>query len=262
VREYCAQRRLTACGGESRARPAGTPAAAGVQQTARAARIIGGAAAPGSSNPRRSRRGVFTSVPPVASAPNTQRSESIRLYDAPRSGNEAAAAAPSMRCSATPRDPKAWASTTLDRRTLATAVRSALHFHVADVLVVSAYRKPVAAARAPHANGKAIDFRLPGSRRAPWSAYLRTLARAASASTRTRRRRSSPGRPRAQFSLDRRVSPRSIRGASGSIVTLPSPSAMRPTGARMICPRARILHRPGGVALGAPSDLRCSGDAG
>jgi uncharacterized protein YcbK (DUF882 family) len=75
------------------------------------------------------------------------------------------------------RDPKNCAQISLDRRTLQLAVRAALHFHVVEVQVVSAYRKPGRRREGPHASGKAIDFKLPGVPARTLASYLRTLPR-------------------------------------------------------------------------------------
>jgi len=119
----------------------------------------------------------FSQLPPVRfSNENTRQSASIELYDASGRVNEAAAARlDALLCDT--RDPKAWATLTLDRRTLQLAVRAALHFHCAEVQVVSAYRKPGRRREGLHASGKAIDFKLPGVAPRVLAAYLRTLAR-------------------------------------------------------------------------------------
>lgn len=75
------------------------------------------------------------------------------------------------------RDPKNIATIALDRRTLQLAVRAALHFRITEVLVVSAYRKPGRRREGPHAEGRAIDFRLPGVAARALASYLRTLPR-------------------------------------------------------------------------------------
>ena len=75
------------------------------------------------------------------------------------------------------RDPKNRATITLDRRTLQLAVRAALHFHVGEVAVVSAYRKPGRRREGPHASGRALDFKLPGVPARTLASYLRTLPR-------------------------------------------------------------------------------------
>jgi uncharacterized protein YcbK (DUF882 family) len=107
---------------------------------------------------------------------STRQSALVRLYDDLGRVDEAEA----MRLDALladTRDPKNCATITLDRRTLQLAVRAALHFHVAEVQVVSAYRKPGRRREGPHASGKAIDFKLPGIPARTLAAYLRTLPR-------------------------------------------------------------------------------------
>jgi uncharacterized protein YcbK (DUF882 family) len=107
---------------------------------------------------------------------NTQQSESIELYQPDgRVSETAASRLDALLCDT--RDPKAWATLPLDRRTLQLTVRAALHFHATEVLVVSAYRKPGRRREGLHASGKAIDFRLPGVLPRTLAAYLRTLPR-------------------------------------------------------------------------------------
>jgi uncharacterized protein YcbK (DUF882 family) len=119
----------------------------------------------------------FAALPSVRfTNQNTRESADIRLYDATGHVDEhAAARLDALLCDT--RDPKAWATLTLDRRTLQLAVRAALHFKAAEVQVVSAYRKPGRRREGPHANGKAIDFKLPGVPSVTLAAYLRTLPR-------------------------------------------------------------------------------------
>ena len=107
---------------------------------------------------------------------STRQSALVRLYDDLGRVDEAEA----LRLDALladMRDPKNCATITLDRRTLQLAVRAALHFHVVEVQVVSAYRKPGRRREGPHASGKAIDFKLPGIAARTLAAYLRTLPR-------------------------------------------------------------------------------------
>jgi uncharacterized protein YcbK (DUF882 family) len=119
---------------------------------------------------------VFPALPLRFSNENTQRVEDIELYDAQGHVNESAAARlDALLCDT--RDPKAWATLALDRRTLQLAVRAALHFHASEVQVISAYRKPGRRREGLHASGKAIDFKLPGVPARTLAAYLRTLAR-------------------------------------------------------------------------------------
>jgi uncharacterized protein YcbK (DUF882 family) len=107
---------------------------------------------------------------------NNQQTLTIELYDAQGHVSEGAAQRlDTLLCDT--RDPKAWATLTLDRRTLQLAVRAALHFHAPEVEVVSAYRKPGRRREGLHASGKAIDFKLPGVPPRALAAYLRTLPR-------------------------------------------------------------------------------------
>jgi uncharacterized protein YcbK (DUF882 family) len=120
---------------------------------------------------------VFAQLPPVRfTNQNTRQSASVALYDASGHVSEPEAARlDALLCDS--RDPKAWAALTLDRRTLQLAVRAALHFHAAELQVISAYRKPGRLREGPHASGKAIDFKLPGVPARALAAYLRTLPR-------------------------------------------------------------------------------------
>ena len=139
-----------------------------------------------------SARGLPASVierPPVALDPefsrlptlhfsneNVGQGADVRLYDdAGQVDEREAARLDALLCDT--RDPKNWATLTLDRRTLQLAVRAALHFHVAEVQVVSAYRKPGRRSEGPHASGRAIDFKLPGVPARVLASYLRTLPR-------------------------------------------------------------------------------------
>lgn len=107
---------------------------------------------------------------------NTGAMAQVRLYDdLGRVDQGEAQKLDSLLCDT--RDPKNWASIALDRRTLQLVVRAALRFHVTDVLVVSAYRKPGRRREGPHAEGRAIDFRLPGVAPRLLASYLRTLPR-------------------------------------------------------------------------------------
>jgi len=122
-------------------------------------------------------------VEPFASLPSlrftnqsSRESATVRLYDDAGHVDEREASRLDMLLSDT-RDPKNCATTTLDRRTLQLAVRAAFHFHVNEVQVVSAYRKPGRRREGPHASGKAIDFKLPGVPTRALASYLRTLPR-------------------------------------------------------------------------------------
>ena len=119
----------------------------------------------------------FSTLPALRfSNQNTAESARVRLYDdTGRVDEREALKLDALLCDA--RDPKERATTTLDRRTLQLAVRAALHFHVDDIAVVSAYRKPGRRREGPHADGRAIDFRLSGVTPRVLAAYLRTLPR-------------------------------------------------------------------------------------
>ena len=119
----------------------------------------------------------FSQLPALSfSNQNTGEAARVRLYDdTGRVDEREALKLDALLCDA--RDPKERAMTTLDRRTLQLAVRAALHFHVADITVVSAYRKPGRRREGPHAEGRALDFRLLGVAPRALAAYLRTLPR-------------------------------------------------------------------------------------
>jgi len=107
---------------------------------------------------------------------STRESALVRLYDDQGHVDELEASRLDALLADT-RDPKNCATITLDRRTLQLAVRAALHFHVNEVQVVSAYRKPGRRREGPHASGKALDFKLPGVPARTLASYLRTLPR-------------------------------------------------------------------------------------
>jgi len=67
--------------------------------------------------------------------------------------------------------------TTMNRRTLQLLFRTAYHFGAHKVEVVSGFRKPGKRREGPHAEGRAIDFKLPGVAPKQVAAYLRTLPR-------------------------------------------------------------------------------------
>lgn len=107
---------------------------------------------------------------------STRQDALVRLYDDDGHVDEREASRLDALLADT-RDPENCATITLDRRTLQLAVRAALHFHVNEVLVVSAYRKPGRRREGPHASGKALDFKLPGVPARTLASYLRTLPR-------------------------------------------------------------------------------------
>jgi uncharacterized protein YcbK (DUF882 family) len=107
---------------------------------------------------------------------STRESALVRLYDDDGHVDEREASRLDALLADT-RDPENYAAITLDRRTLQLAVRAALHFHVTEVQVVSAYRKPGRRREGPHASGKALDFKLPGVPARKLAAYLRTFPR-------------------------------------------------------------------------------------
>jgi uncharacterized protein YcbK (DUF882 family) len=120
---------------------------------------------------------AFSRLPAVRfSNENDEQSASVRLYDDQGRIDELEATRLDVLLCDT-RDPKAPATLALDRRTLQLAVRAALHFHVDEVQVISAYRKPGRRREGLHATGKAIDFKLPGVPARTLAAYLRTLPR-------------------------------------------------------------------------------------
>jgi uncharacterized protein YcbK (DUF882 family) len=130
---------------------------------------------PASAEPRA--EAPFAGLPSLRfSNQSTRQNALVRLYDDLGRVDEAEALRLDALLADT-RDPKNCATITLDRRTLQLAVRAALHFHVLEVQVVSAYRKPGRRREGPHASGKAIDFKLPGIPARTLAAYLRTLPR-------------------------------------------------------------------------------------
>ncbi|HEY0467944.1 MAG TPA: DUF882 domain-containing protein [Polyangiaceae bacterium] len=130
---------------------------------------------PASAAPHR--EASFAGLPALRfSNQTTRQSALVRLYDDLGHVDEGEASRLDALL-ADSRDPKNCATIVLDRRTLQLAVRAAFHFHVAEVQVVSAYRKPGRRREGPHASGKAIDFRLPGVPARALAAYLRTLPR-------------------------------------------------------------------------------------
>ena len=145
-------------------------AAAATTELAAAPDVVSGAFEPAAPT-------TFAQLPTLRfSNQNTGSAERVRLYDdLGRVDESEAQKLDALLCDT--RDPKNWATLALDRRTLQLAVRAALHFHVADVLVVSAYRKPGRRREGPHAEGRAIDFRLPGVAPRMLASYLRTLPR-------------------------------------------------------------------------------------
>ena len=107
---------------------------------------------------------------------NTQRSETIALYDEQLHVDACAAARLDvLLCDA--RDPDEVHTTLLERRTLQLLYRAAYHFGVKEVQVVSAYRRRGRRREGLHAQGRAIDFKLPGVPAATLASYLRTLPR-------------------------------------------------------------------------------------
>ena len=119
----------------------------------------------------------FAALPSLRfSNQSTGQSAVVRLYDDAGHVDEREASRLDALLADT-RDPKNAATISLDRRTLQLAVRAAHHFHVGEVQVVSAYRKPGRRREGPHADGRAIDFRLPGVQARLLASYLRTLPR-------------------------------------------------------------------------------------
>ncbi|HYQ44543.1 MAG TPA: DUF882 domain-containing protein [Polyangiaceae bacterium] len=120
---------------------------------------------------------AFASLPSLRFVnQGTRQSAVVRLYDDAGHVDEQEASRLDALLGDS-RDPKNCASITLARRTLQLAVRAALHFHVSEVHVVSAYRKPGRRREGPHASGKALDFRLPGVPARTLASYLRTFPR-------------------------------------------------------------------------------------
>jgi len=119
----------------------------------------------------------FSALPELRLANlNTRESVSVQLYDAeghvdPQSAQKLDGLLVDAR------DPDHIVQTELNRRTLQLLFRAAYHFRAASVEVVSAYRRPGRRREGLHAEGRAIDFKLPGVSAAALAAYLRTLPR-------------------------------------------------------------------------------------
>jgi uncharacterized protein YcbK (DUF882 family) len=139
--------------------------------------VVSGVFALTLANAESSAQASFASLPSLRfSNQSTRESALIRLYDDAGHVDEREAARLDALLADT-RDPEICATISLDRRTLQLAVRAALHFHVNEVQVVSAYRKPGRRRQGPHASGKALDFKLPGVPARTLASYLRTLPR-------------------------------------------------------------------------------------
>jgi uncharacterized protein YcbK (DUF882 family) len=100
----------------------------------------------------------------------------LRLYDASGALDERAAARIDE-LAADLHDPRHPAHKPLARRTLQLVYRAAYHFRASTVEIVSGYRATRRRREGPHANGSALDFRLPGVPAATLASYLRTLPR-------------------------------------------------------------------------------------
>ncbi|MEO6600069.1 MAG: DUF882 domain-containing protein [Polyangiaceae bacterium] len=131
----------------------------------------------GAFNPAIAKSVTFAQLPTLRfSNQNTGAAAQVRLYDDRGQVDEQEAQKlDALLCDT--RDPKNWATIALDRRTLQLSVRAAFHFHVNEIAVVSAYRQPGRRREGPHAEGRAIDFRLPGVAPRLLASYLRTLPR-------------------------------------------------------------------------------------
>jgi uncharacterized protein YcbK (DUF882 family) len=107
---------------------------------------------------------------------NTEKAIDVRLYDI-RGNVDGAVASELDGLLGDSRDRDHIETTVLDRRTLQLMFRAAYHFHAKRVVVISAYRKPGVRSEGRHAQGKAIDFKLPGTPATALAAYLRTMSR-------------------------------------------------------------------------------------
>jgi uncharacterized protein YcbK (DUF882 family) len=119
----------------------------------------------------------FAALPSLrVSMLNTRETQTVRLYD--DDGNvdpESAQKLDALLVDA--RDPDHVEQTELNRRTLKLLFRAAYLFHAKEVEVVTAYRMPGRRREGLHAQGRAIDFKLPGIKPATLASYLRTLPR-------------------------------------------------------------------------------------
>jgi uncharacterized protein YcbK (DUF882 family) len=148
-----------------------------MRSAARKSTTTGGASAKPTANATATATSAFDHLLPVQfSNINTRRRLTARLYDPSGHVDESVATQlDELLCDARDRDH--WKSTRLDRRTLQLLYRTAYHFHAAEVEVVSAYRKAERRREGMHAQGRAVDFRLPGVQAATLAAYLRTVPR-------------------------------------------------------------------------------------
>ena len=107
------------------------------------------------------RSSPFAALPSLrVSMLNTRETLNLRLYD--DAGNLDADSAQKLDALLVDaRDPDHVEQTELDRRTLKLLFRAAYHFHAKEVEVVSAYRKAGKRREGLHAQGRAIDFKLP-----------------------------------------------------------------------------------------------------
>jgi len=129
------------------------------------------------ANPPSASPSPFSALPELRLANlNTRESLSVQLYDAEGHVDpQSAQRLDGLLVDA--RDPDHVVQTELNRRTLQLLFRAAYHFRAASVEVVSAYRRPGRRREGLHAEGRAIDFKLPGVSAAALAAYLRTLPR-------------------------------------------------------------------------------------
>jgi uncharacterized protein YcbK (DUF882 family) len=131
----------------------------------------------------------FLSLPPLEFVNlNTHKAASTRLYtDAGRVDQRAteklnALLLEQLDSGPTKASAKATAIAAADgvkiaERTLQLIYRAAYHFRATRVEVVSAYRAPRRRRAGPHASGRAVDFKVVGTKAAALAAYLRTLPR-------------------------------------------------------------------------------------
>jgi len=118
----------------------------------------------------------FASFPALRISNARGLTREVRLYDDDGSLDDAALRSLDALLADT-RDAAEVRSIPIEHRSLQLLFRAAYHFGASAVQVVSGYRQPGRRTEGYHAEGKAIDFKLPGVRAVALASYLRTLSR-------------------------------------------------------------------------------------
>ncbi len=119
----------------------------------------------------------FAGLPPLTIREiNSQKTERLRLYDAFGQLDPSATAALDSLLG-DHRKPKQPLSRTMDRRLLKLVFRTAYHFGKYELEIISGYRRSKRRHQSPHAQGRAVDFRLVGVKPQALASYLRGLPR-------------------------------------------------------------------------------------